>query len=711
MAKPGPDQPETVASSTENARTATKEAEDSWQEEQKATAAVPQRQATLQSAPSALAFDREEGGEAARYLDEDKRMAFPKPSNTSRSVDETVAPAKPAESLEQYEVSRHEQMMPLLTSARRAEVTPSLRPHRPSSSLKRSSARSSDGQKAKSIDPLVLRRRLEGVRARPSKARDVSISSIGAVTENNSVTAIREKPKPDSHLDRPDQGTTLDNREPTTSCFPPGETARGDEVKVRSGSITKSVAGSTTHAPTRSSPLKKAMSPLGSPPVLGQESTGGASTDRQRGGLAMEGIALPVRTSQNTAQVDIKAPSRDDTELQERPKPESFTVPGTIESQPEQPATAQLPHLEEPATQAIAPARPPSILLEEQEPRSETELSFDSDTQTTETISDKETRVEQTETEKEVMEAIQEAREEHVDVDEPIGANQILTSADILSGRYGGLKPSQEQAEAVTSETEDSDVPSGMTLAEKDFQQEEVEEEGLDALVPAPKVITSKDIRDRRYNYQDFPRTLRSAVPRVETHSGAITSATTGEIVPFAEEQIHLSAGETLVDGTGRMWNEEGLVEPGKDDEGKFIVYDVDIAQIKREYGRVPAILPWESFEPDTPLESPSESFQTGDDWSGSEISMDPSGISTPATPAGRRPSMRVSRSEEAVIERHLQYNGQDRLSFIEEDDDDDHPLDDLEVAAMEEGEEKEAAATPGPAPGFGPFDGAATPY
>jgi hypothetical protein len=181
-----------------------------------------------------------------------------------------------------------------------------------------------------------------------------------------------------------------------------------------------------------------------------------------------------------------------------------------------------------------------------------------------------------------------------------------------------------------------------------------------------------------------------------------------GEIVPFADEKIHLAAGETLVDGTGRLWNQEGLVEPGKDDSGKFIVFDVDIAQIKREYGRVPAILPWESFEPDTPVESPSASFQTGDDWSGSELSMDVSGISTSA---GSRPALRTSRSEEDnMIDRQLQLNpAEDRLTLIEEDEDDDHPLDDIELKEAEEAEEK---ATPQPTPGPGGLtSGTQTPY
>jgi len=70
-------------------------------------------------------------------------------------------------------------------------------------------------------------------------------------------------------------------------------------------------------------------------------------------------------------------------------------------------------------------------------------------------------------------------------------------------------------------------------------------------------------------------------------------------------------------------------------------------------------------------------------------MSLAPSGLSTPAVQHGAR----ASRVEEAAIDRQLMLN--DRLDFIEEDDDDDVPLDDVDLRALEEEEERGEAATP----------------
>jgi hypothetical protein len=70
-------------------------------------------------------------------------------------------------------------------------------------------------------------------------------------------------------------------------------------------------------------------------------------------------------------------------------------------------------------------------------------------------------------------------------------------------------------------------------------------------------------------------------------------------------------------------------------------------------------------------------------------MSLAPSGLSTPAVQRGAR----ASRAEEAAIDRQLMLN--DRLDFIEEDEDDDVPLDDMDLRALEEEEERGEAATP----------------
>jgi hypothetical protein len=109
-----------------------------------------------------------------------------------------------------------------------------------------------------------------------------------------------------------------------------------------------------------------------------------------------------------------------------------------------------------------------------------------------------------------------------------------------------------------------------------------------------------------------------------------------------------------------------------------------------------------ETYVPETPSETLlTPSYQTGDDWSGdemSEMSLAPSGLSTPAVQRGAR----ASRAEEAAIDRQLMLN--DRLDFIEEDDDDDVPLDDIDLRALEEEEEKGGNATPLETPMPGQF-------
>lgn len=276
-------------------------------------------------------------------------------------------------------------------------------------------------------------------------------------------------------------------------------------------------------------------------------------------------------------------------------------------------------------------------------------------------------------------------------------STRVLTSSDLRAGiRPITADEDDEANEQSDLESEISVQPEALTQAEKAFLKESISEENLDALVPGPKVITSRDIRRHRYHYSDFPRTLRSAVPRIEVSPGAITNVQ-GDTIPISDEQIHLNRGETLIDGTGRVWDRKGLIEPGRDSQGDAILYDVDRAQLQREYGKIPGILPWEYSGDDTPLAgTPSEqSYRTMDEFSDTES---PSVSEADSPPMTRRPS-KLSALESIgwgspLREPKLPPLDQvDRMDNVksraedveEEEDDDDVPLDEVELRARTE--------------------------
>lgn len=256
-------------------------------------------------------------------------------------------------------------------------------------------------------------------------------------------------------------------------------------------------------------------------------------------------------------------------------------------------------------------------------------------------------------------------------------SHRIVTSSDVRSGKLNSLIRA-EQASSSYEDAEDR-MDIGQTQAEKDFLAEEAEEQ-RDALIPPPKVVTSEDIRDQTYDYSRLPKTMESAVLRVETHPGAIVN-TDGKIIPVNDEQLHLEAGETLIDGTGRVWNGKGVIEPGRDGSGRFMVYDVDYAQVKREQGKLPGLMPWEeNLAPDTPSSPKAITpVHTGDDWSESASSHSDSTSSTAPLP-------RRSRSPHGNLSpTHYQTNQGPQGDAVQEEHTDGGPLDDIDLRALEE--------------------------
>lgn len=258
--------------------------------------------------------------------------------------------------------------------------------------------------------------------------------------------------------------------------------------------------------------------------------------------------------------------------------------------------------------------------------------------------------------------------EQAISDNESIRSNEVLTSEDIKAGLLDGDTDEELLDEGIQA----------LTDAEKNLAAREPE-----ALIPGPRaVITSRDVRDHLVSYDDFSPTYRGAVPRVEVTPGAIQN-TKGEVVPIDDEDIHLAAGETLIDGTGRVWNAKGMIEPGRDEQGEPILYEVDIAQIKRaNNGEMPVMMPWddERLLPEgsrTPSYTPSEDMASETPMS--EISEISSGFDTPI----RRPSRRISESDLNAVDRQLAM-----VEDIPEEEEDDVPMDEIALAEAEEEEE-----------------------
>lgn len=612
-------------------------------------------------------------------------------SNSERASSDDQQPKE--RSIKAYEAARQAQTLPLLMTAQHVteEKSPTSgdQSKEPSHSSSRSATKMGEGierspppeadkissdtikPSSEKLNSALLMRKLEGVRGKSSKPASKFKPESKHVNHESRSKDVKNM----SQLEGQTSSQASSSRPREGSYFPEGVVPDHPASK-HSTTTDKAPAiiprSSTMHMPVKGSPLKTMISPLVSP----SSQLEGTSKLNDSGSLTADESDHGLDPSRTASQQSTE-PATEET---------TISSPGVL-TEPLNQAS------EDPVmTESKLPARLESI----------------NRSTVPELLATTGTQVEQDDIEAAANDALETAPQDTAQ--ESIATNQIMTSADILAGRLPLLEQISENT--VPPQTEDTDTPAALTQAEKDFMEEEIQDENLAALVPAPKVITARDIRKRRYDYTDFPHTLKSAVPRVETHPGAITSATTGEIVPFADEQIHLEAGETLVDGTGRTWNQEGVVEPGKDLEGRFLVYEVDLNQVRKTYGSIPAILPWvssiietiitsrspvstrqETYVPETPSETLlTPSYQTGDDWSGdemSEMSLAPSGLSTPAVQRGPR----ASRAEEAAIDRQLMLN--DRLDFIEEDDDDDVPLDDMDLRALEEEEERGEVATP----------------
>ena len=482
------------------------------------------------------------------------------------------------QSIKDYEAVRQAQTLPLLMTAQHLtetkpqssgdNLTQLSRPSSKSASTRGEGADSplpsefdvvsvdKQGPRAEKLNSTLLMKKLQGVKGKTSKlasrskpesnhlnqeSRSKESLLLGQIQGRSSSQETSSKPKEGSYF--PDN-VAMQYRAPEHSTM----TDKPPAIIPRS---------STLHMPMKGSPLKSMISPLVSPP--GQP---------EKVSPASNNVGDPNVQELRPDLEAYRDALKDSTAL--TPENSTMSAAGGLEE----------PLVKTDEDQPILENELPNIPQTKQE-----DLAF-------ELPSTPNTQVAQNENEAAVEKAIETAPQETTE--EPIASNQVMTSADILAGRLPSMQNISD--DAVPSETEDTDTPAALTQAERDFMEEEIQEENLDALVPAPKVITSQDIRKRRYDYTDFPHTLKSAVPRVETHPGAINSATTGEIVPFADEQIHLDAGETLVDGTGRTWNKEGVVEPGKDLEGRFLVYEVDLNQVRKTYGSVPAILTWVSL-------------------------------------------------------------------------------------------------------------------
>ncbi|GHJ83599.1 hypothetical protein NliqN6_0001 [Naganishia liquefaciens] len=178
-----------------------------------------------------------------------------------------------------------------------------------------------------------------------------------------------------------------------------------------------------------------------------------------------------------------------------------------------------------------------------------------------------------------------------------------------------GLKAEEIRYSRLSNHQPDNSVHhdhEALTDAERELTSTQPE-----VLVPGPRgIFDSSGVREGYVTHADFSKANVGPVPRVEVTSGAIQN-TQGEVVPIEDEDIHLAAGETLIDGTGRVWNAKGMIEPGRDERGEAILYQVDIAQIRRaNNGELPAIMPWDdarwgSDGVRTPSFSPSDDVES----------------------------------------------------------------------------------------------------
>ncbi|KAJ9115466.1 hypothetical protein QFC22_005224 [Naganishia vaughanmartiniae] len=523
------------------------------------------------------------------------------------------------------------------------------------------------GLDATSILPTILRKKLEGKkRSTPKLANASKLGILGTLTEEGPLQEVADsdigkrrriptKTRSASSARSPSRTRAIQSiaRRVPGSYFPPADdmvkaVGTGDTVenqpRLRPGPI---VTQASIYTPATASPLRASMSALS--PEASTRSSAREEIQLQR----------PTATVSSPTGVVFANPFSGDTTHPADSEANAIATPAS--------ASATIPVYTAETITRPDPAMtsPKASLVEAIQDYADDEMIFLTPMASPTLAQDVEILADAAET----------SEEEATDVSDTsdsasIGSNEMLTSEDI---RAGVLR--DHDMEALVDHG-----PEPLTEAEKDLAAREPE-----ALVPGPRgVITSQDVRNHSVSFNDFSRAYTGAVPRVEVTPGAIQN-TQGEIIPIDDEDIHLEAGETLIDGTGRVWNSKGLIEPGRDDQGKTILYAVDIAQIKRaNNGVMPAMMPWDDDEwmddePGTPSYDP-------DDDTVSAVSpassMDSSMFDTPRGRAGR---LRGSQRRESDLDRIDDQLGNAVNPAISEYDEYDEPLDEMDMQAEEE--------------------------
>ena len=365
----------------------------------------------------------------------------------SSRADETreAAQSRTAENLAEYEHRRQEQLMPLLTKAAEhsgieTEIELVATPPR-SAKLNNEQPTvlpPADDQKCHSVDPMMLHKRLEGMRAKSSKSRSNGKSSTalsGHVIPVSSENMLKKQDGPAGDATRETESTGLDQ---VASYFPPTTNSDVEAVKVRPGPVARSVASSTIHAPIKPSPLKKAISPLGSPPFVESEPEWNPGQAKKIKGATPE---MQLQRSSDAADShSVEAPPRSKLSPPQMETPAAHN-PNTGGIQTSDPYALPRPTQSE-----------PSPIVADQDFKSESSLSFESPALSVEPDSEQPTKVLPTETENKVVEAITDAKSGTIG--DTVQANQILTSADVVAGRYGALKPEEADTGRGTSRSD-----------------------------------------------------------------------------------------------------------------------------------------------------------------------------------------------------------------------------------------------------------------
>lgn len=483
------------------------------------------------------------------------------------------------------------------------------------------------GMDASSILPLLLRKKLEGKRKGLAKPPLSSKLGLGTAREQSrpllTDKEVQEGPPPTEVVSRESSAGSITKARSPGSYFPPSEyLAVVPKSQEEPREALRMRPTPVAHKPSVYTPITASPLRASTSLMSPEELTAGVGFEQQRPGV----ISTPVE--------------------QERPNvmtPSGMTTPtGMVFSDPfaNDANETAIPQTAPQAQSDDGPYYTPMA-----SPRTE-DMELDAAAEA-------------------IMEEVDPAT---VSDNESIKSNEVMTSDDVKAGLLDGL----------SDEEMDEGVPA-LTEAEKDLAALEPE-----ALIPGPREIitASRNVRDMT-QYDDFPDTYRGAVPRIEVTPGAIQN-TKGEAIPIDDEDIHLAAGETLIDGTGRVWNAKGMIEPGRDDQGLPMLYEVDIAQIKRaNNGELPLMMPWDD-ERLLPDGSRTPSTRSEDIESATPMS-ELSSVSDAWEPP-LRPKRRISEDLNAVDSQLMASAGVNDIP--EEGEEDDVPPDDVAMREEEEAEE-----------------------